>query len=529
MKKRILSFALTMALVVATAVNPMLSYATDEAAGAPTEMAIDNYRAEKDDEGNYTKVPTAPTGYVFGGWYTTAACDEPIPASKTTGTAFAKWVPNNVLSAKYQITANTTMYDTTTKLRLVTTVDSLNYSSVGFVLNNGERDSNPAMANTVYEKIRGIVNGVPTDYEPETTFGAPADYFVVYEVAVPNDAFTTNFTVTPRWITLDGTLVEGVDNDFKIDDVAIRLIEQGVTFEAESHMNWIVAGPPSGYTRFHKTETSIVERNGSKMLAVNGVELDTDGSTYPNITIKFGEVYLAGSKFMFDGYYDGSIRDSSMKIREYKNGQKVGEHDVYITKQYEYNDKTVTLKSDCDSVVLFLTARTTEEIMYYDNFKVEPAVNWDSGLTFEKGYHQNYIIAGPPSGYTRFHQTELSIVERNGSKMLAAKGVNLDTDGSTYPNITINFGKEYKAGSKLTFYTYYSGSNNSSMIIREYKNGEKVGQQDTYIQSQFEYKGEKLKTITLQNDCDSVVIFLTAKSAENIVYYDDIKIIEANQ
>ena len=136
----------------------------------------------------------------------------------------------------------------------------------------------------------------------------------------------------------------------------------------------------------------------------------------------------------------------------------------------------------------------------------------------------NWIVAGPPSGYTRFHKTETSIVERNGSKMLAVNGVELDTDGSTYPNITINFGKEYKAGSKLTFYTYYSGSNNSSMIIREYKNGEKVGQQDTYIQSQVEYKGEKLKTITLQNDCDSVVIFLTAKSAENIVYYDDIKI-----
>ena len=130
MKNRILSFVLMLVLAVAAAVNPMLSYAADEAAGAPTEMAIDNYRAEKDDEGNYTKVPTAPTGYVFGGWYTTAACDEPIPASKTTGTAFAKWVPNNVLSAKYQITANTTIYDTTTKLRLVTTVDSLNYSSV---------------------------------------------------------------------------------------------------------------------------------------------------------------------------------------------------------------------------------------------------------------------------------------------------------------------------------------------------------------------------------------------------------------
>ncbi len=528
MKKRSLSFVLMLALVVAAAINPMLSYATEATTGTPTEMAIDDYRKDKDADGNYTEVPTAPTGYVFGGWYTTATCDEPIAANKTTGNAFAKWVPNNVLSVKYQITASTTINDTTTNLRLVTTVDSVNYSKVGFVLNNGERDSKPAMANTVYEKIRGIVNGVPTDFEPETTFGAPAEFFMVYEVAVPNSAFTTNFTVTPRWITLDGTLVEGVDNDFKIDDVAIRLIEQGVTFEAESHMNWVVAGPPSGYSRFHQTQMAIVEREGSNVLAVNGVNLDADGSTYPNITIKLGEVYLAGSKFMFDGCFTGG-RNTTMRIREYKNGVQVAQQDVFIQTQYEYNDKTIALQSDCDSLVVFLTAKSSEEIMYYDNFKLIPAVNLETGLTFEKAYHLNCITAGPPSGYSSYHQTEMAIVERNGSNMLAANGVNLDADGGTYPNITVNFGKVYEAGSVLTFYTYYGGSNNSSMMIREYKDGAQVAQQTTWIQSQFEYTGEKLKTITLQSDCDSVVLFLTAKSAENTIYYDDIKITPASE
>ncbi len=325
---------------------------------------------------------------------------------------------------------------------------------------------------------------------------------------------------------------KSVDSTIYYDDFKVtmpNMLEEGITFEEEWHVNGILAGPPSGYTRFHESQISIVERSGSDMLAVKGVNLDADGSTYPNITIDFGKEYKAGTELSFYTYYSGS-NNSSMIIREYKDGNKVGQQDTFIQSQFEYTGaklKTITLKNNCDSVVIFLTAKSVDDIIYYDDIKLTPVAAVESGLTFEESSHVAYITAGPPSGYTRFHQSQISIVERSGSKMLAVKGVNLDTDGSTYPNITINFGKEYKAGSVLTFYTYYSGSNNTSLIIREYKNGEKVGQQDTYIQSEFEYKGEKLKTITLKNDCDSVVIFLTAKSPESIVYYDDIKITAA--
>ena len=212
MKKRILGILLSVAMVAATIVNPMVSAATDTVEA----QEIGTYRKA---DGNHT-APAAPSGMVFAGWYTDDTYTTPIPEDQLTGLAVPKWVDAKVLAAKWQMGATTQAGDSLTKLRLVTTVDSEAYQEVGFVINNGVKDSLPQMSDTVYSSIIGVVNGTPKTYLPNEAFCDASKYFMVFEVGnIPSDVFPSIITVTPQWKTLDGTIVKGTATAFKIKEV----------------------------------------------------------------------------------------------------------------------------------------------------------------------------------------------------------------------------------------------------------------------------------------------------------------------
>ena len=213
MKKRILSLVLSLAMVTAVAIHPMDSYATSQSVVEATEMEIASYREEKetgtDMSGNahlwYSKVPEAPEGYVFAGWYTTDDCTTPIGEDVTSGKYWAKWVPKNVLSLKFQITNGTTSDMDMTDLRLVSTVDTLFYRLAGFrVTVDGETQS--LVTNKVYKQI--FAKGEPCT--PDKIFCNASKYFMVYELTeIPNSSFGTGIKVEPMWTTIDGTVVTG--------------------------------------------------------------------------------------------------------------------------------------------------------------------------------------------------------------------------------------------------------------------------------------------------------------------------------
>ncbi|MBO4854236.1 MAG: hypothetical protein J5482_03745, partial [Oscillospiraceae bacterium] len=71
----------------------------------------------------------APTqdGKLFAGYYTDDTYTEP----SNVETAYPKFVDEDVLQVKYQFTSGTNENDASTKLRVVTTVDSRNYKAVG--------------------------------------------------------------------------------------------------------------------------------------------------------------------------------------------------------------------------------------------------------------------------------------------------------------------------------------------------------------------------------------------------------------
>ena len=78
-------------------------------------------------------IPNAPEeGYIFAGWYKEASCENGYRSLNGVTSAHAKFVPEDILSVKLQLKANTKASSLTTNMRLVSSVDSLNYQEVGF-------------------------------------------------------------------------------------------------------------------------------------------------------------------------------------------------------------------------------------------------------------------------------------------------------------------------------------------------------------------------------------------------------------
>lgn len=163
-------------------------------------------------------------GYVFGGWYQTADETSPVSSDTVSGSAYAKLVPEEVLSVKAQAGANAS-YDAkeNTRLRFVTTVDSMNYTEVGFdVTINGK--TKELRSNTVYRVIQARDGEKNVTYEPNT-FHKEALYFNTISIGeIPCSAFNVPITIVPIWKTQDGTTVKGEIRELAVNDSQNRRV-----------------------------------------------------------------------------------------------------------------------------------------------------------------------------------------------------------------------------------------------------------------------------------------------------------------
>lgn len=181
-----------------------------ETAYEPAEnyMDIAPYRGE---------VYTAPVkdGYVFAGWYADADLTQPISPETVSGWAYARFLNEDTLTVKYQLTNGTTAQSASTDLRVLTAVDGLGYRSVGFevaLLGSVQTLS----SHTVYEQVRA---GSTLISNAAALFGKDAQYFVTYTLlGIPQRAYDATFTVTAYWETMDGTVVQGASRSFAISD-----------------------------------------------------------------------------------------------------------------------------------------------------------------------------------------------------------------------------------------------------------------------------------------------------------------------
>ena len=132
-----------------------------------------------------------------------------------TGYAYTKFVPKGVLSVKAQISANTTAQSASTSMRFLTTVDTLYYREVGFYITMGG-ETQKIRSSTVYSMIVANDGGVAFPYSP-TIFHDQSNYFMTFTLTqIPQAQFDSDITITPYWVTLDGTECKGVTNTLRV-------------------------------------------------------------------------------------------------------------------------------------------------------------------------------------------------------------------------------------------------------------------------------------------------------------------------
>lgn len=165
-------------------------------------------------------------GYVFAGWYTDEALTVPLGKNVKNGKAYAKFVDERVLSVKCQLSANVSAFDEKTNLRVLTSVDSLNYETVGFTIKVGNIRTFTPVTNKVYRTVLAVENAMETySYDAGTAFeNSESEFFMAYTlIGIPNGVFDENITAIPTWTTLDGTIVTGVVKEFTIREAIINL------------------------------------------------------------------------------------------------------------------------------------------------------------------------------------------------------------------------------------------------------------------------------------------------------------------
>lgn len=157
--------------------------------------------------------------YLFAGWYKDQACTSPYTASAREAVndkAYAKFVSADVMRVKCVVTEGTTAESETTNLRMISTVDSVYYSEMGFNV-NFKGKTIPCVEERGYARISGA-EGLQVGYSP-VAFHSNSKYFFTHRlIGITQENFDEFFTVQPYWVTTDGTTVQGVARCLKVSD-----------------------------------------------------------------------------------------------------------------------------------------------------------------------------------------------------------------------------------------------------------------------------------------------------------------------
>lgn len=215
-KKGVVLMRKNIAKVVAVALV-MMSVAVAPYGNTKEVKAADAYYTEKMTVTAEAPKPTDANykDWLFAGWFTDGDCKDAI--EEKTGTAYAKFVPADVMSVKCQSLSGVTADSEKTSMRLITTVDNLKYQKVGFKITVGSTTKSYD-TKTVYKNIKSKDSGLEFEYGPDI-FSEKSTYFATATmVNIPNTGFTKGIFVTPYWVTLDGTTVEGVGRYARVED-----------------------------------------------------------------------------------------------------------------------------------------------------------------------------------------------------------------------------------------------------------------------------------------------------------------------
>ena len=147
-------------------------------------------------------------GYLFAGYYAEGS-DKAMTAEQfaAADSVVVKFIPKAVLGVAWQIAKGE---GNTANLRLISSVDSLQYQKVIFTLKVEGRDDMVMESYTVYESIKGNVNGQEIVYDDPTIFSSVSGYFMTHIVSgIPDTFHGAELKVTANLVTKDGKIIPG--------------------------------------------------------------------------------------------------------------------------------------------------------------------------------------------------------------------------------------------------------------------------------------------------------------------------------
>ena len=198
-------------------------------------------------------------GYLFGGWYDMTVDGETkkySPITDTTtyatrkGIVVAKFVPAQTLSVKCQNWAGTEKGDNNVIVRVISAVDSTNYSGYGFeisrIADGVEKALGTYEAEEVYSKFNYYDTAEDTEpdtYVPSQIFGKAAEKYISCTVGyIPAEHHSTIINIKPYWITLDGTTVYGLSKFAHVEDGYLGYVNVPINLNILSADNASSAG-----------------------------------------------------------------------------------------------------------------------------------------------------------------------------------------------------------------------------------------------------------------------------------------------
>ncbi len=147
---------------------------------------------------------TDKDGYLFAGWFTDEDYTTAADFSEITGdmTVYAKYVSADYLQVKASTVSSKGVVKS---IRMISATDSKNYAEVGFVYQYGDVESSVEVT-----KYSTSISGktAKTLYGGSVVAGSKLIYA---DLSVSGMEAGTAVTITPYWVTLDGTTVYGTE------------------------------------------------------------------------------------------------------------------------------------------------------------------------------------------------------------------------------------------------------------------------------------------------------------------------------
>ncbi|MCC8076375.1 MAG: InlB B-repeat-containing protein [Clostridiales bacterium] len=141
-------------------------------------------------------------GYLFAGWFTDEDYTTAADFSDVTGdmTVYAKYVSADYLQVKASTVSSKGVVKS---IRMISATDSKNYAEVGFVYQYGNVESSVEVT-----KYSTSISGKTA----KSLFGVVTGSKLIYaDLSVSGMEANTAVTITPYWVTLDGTTVYGAE------------------------------------------------------------------------------------------------------------------------------------------------------------------------------------------------------------------------------------------------------------------------------------------------------------------------------